>query len=310
VELLARVTAATTTSSITVTSPIGGEVWQRGTTHTVTWSSQGNPGSNVKFDLYRDHGSTFDRTIIASVANTGSYNWPIAQDLPERSDYRVQITSNSDPTIVGQSERSFTVIAPSTQAVLSVTPSNRSVDSGSGNTTFSVSNAGSGTLTWNASVTSGSNWLSIASGSSGTNSGTINVSFAQNTSTAPRTGSIRIEASDANESPKDVTVSQAGGTTFVEQLNSEIPSEYHLSQNYPNPFNPITTIEFSIPKSGPVILTIYNSLGMEITVLVNQYLPPGRYRTQWAPQNMPSGAYFYRLRSVEFYETRKLTLIR
>jgi hypothetical protein len=165
-------------------------------------------------------------------------------------------------------------------------------------------------LAWNASVISGNNWLSISSGLNGTNSGTISVSFSQNSDSSPRTGSIRIEASDANESPKDVTVTQGGTTTFVEQLTSEIPSEFHLSQNYPNPFNPVTTIEFSIPKSAPVILTIFNSLGMEIEVLVNQYLPPGRYRTQWAAQNMPSGVYFCRIRSAEFTETKKLILLR
>jgi len=90
----------------------------------------------------------------------------------------------------------------------------------------------------------------------------------------------------------------------------DLPDRFMLEQNYPNPFNPITTIQFSLPKQSTVVLSIFNSLGMEIEVLVKQQLPPGHYRTQWTPRDMPSGVYFYQLRSDQFNETKKLLLLR
>lgn len=98
--------------------------------------------------------------------------------------------------------------------------------------------------------------------------------------------------------------------TSVEEIENVIPQSYSLQQNYPNPFNPITTIEFSIPKQSFVLLTIFNSLGMEIEVLVHEQLPPGNYRAQWSRQDAPTGVYFYQLRSQEFTDTKKLLLLR
>jgi uncharacterized protein (TIGR02145 family) len=92
--------------------------------------------------------------------------------------------------------------------VLSLNPAVRNVRNDAGTTTFSVSNTGSGTMAWTASVTSGSSWLSITSGASGTNSGTINLQYSANTGTSSRTGTIRVTSSGAAQSPVDVTVVQ------------------------------------------------------------------------------------------------------
>jgi len=94
-------------------------------------------------------------------------------------------------------------------ALLLVTPNNWDVSSVGGTTTFDVSNTGTGTMPWTAAVTSGGSWLSIQSGSSGTDSGTIAAAFTQNTGGSSRVGTIRVTASGATGSPKDVTVTQA-----------------------------------------------------------------------------------------------------
>jgi uncharacterized protein (TIGR02145 family) len=91
---------------------------------------------------------------------------------------------------------------------LSVTPSSRNVGSESGTTTFSVSNTGVDTMAWTAEVTSGNNWLTIISGESGSDSGTISCRYDANVETDPRTGVIRITATGASGSPMDVTVTQ------------------------------------------------------------------------------------------------------
>jgi hypothetical protein len=94
--------------------------------------------------------------------------------------------------------------------VLSVSPSVRNVSKDAGATTFNVSNTGTGTMPWTAALTSGGGWLSITSGASGTDTGTINCSFTANTSTSPRTTTVRVTSTGATGSPVDVMVTQAG----------------------------------------------------------------------------------------------------
>jgi hypothetical protein len=95
-------------------------------------------------------------------------------------------------------------------AQLSVTPDQRDVAFTAGNTTFDVANTGSGNMDWTASVISGSEWLSITGGSSGTNSGTITCAFTENLTISPRVATVRVIALNAAGSPKDVSVSQSG----------------------------------------------------------------------------------------------------
>jgi hypothetical protein len=102
------------------------------------------------------------------------------------------------------------MVAQADVPTLSVSPETQDVISLAGTTTFSVSNTGSGTMPWSAEVTSGSSWLSITTGSSGTDTGTITCAFEANTTTTSRTGTIRITATGATGSPKEVTVTQEG----------------------------------------------------------------------------------------------------
>lgn len=100
-----------------------------------------------------------------------------------------------------------------------------------------------------------------------------------------------------------------------------LPSEYRLNQNYPNPFNPSTNISFQIPKEGFVSLKIFNTLGKEITTLVNGFMPQGFYNVNFNIQSIydkviPSGIYFYNLLvrntsgQQDFLETKKLAVLK
>jgi hypothetical protein len=99
-----------------------------------------------------------------------------------------------------------------TNGVLSVSPTTRQLTRDAGTTSFSVSNTGAGILSWTAAVTTGGSWLSITSGSSGTDAGTIQCSVTANTGATARTGTIRVTATGAAGSPKDVTVTQASSS--------------------------------------------------------------------------------------------------
>ena len=92
--------------------------------------------------------------------------------------------------------------------MLLVDPAGRTVAKEAGTSTFTVNNGGDGAINWSAAVTSQSSWLSITSGASGVNFGTIVISYTANTSNETRTGIIRVTADGAKGSPKDVTVTQ------------------------------------------------------------------------------------------------------
>lgn len=96
----------------------------------------------------------------------------------------------------------------------------------------------------------------------------------------------------------------------IVHTGGEIPRDYKLGQNYPNPFNPKTNFEFRISKTGFVNITIYDLLGREISVIVNENLTAGMYTAEWDGSNYVSGVYFYRLQTADYTETKKMILIK
>lgn len=88
------------------------------------------------------------------------------------------------------------------------------------------------------------------------------------------------------------------------------PLAYILKQNYPNPFNPSTTINYSIKKNGLVTLKVYSILGKEVATLVNENQEAGNYSIKFNASKLPSGIYFYSLKSGGFSSTKKLILLK
>jgi hypothetical protein len=88
------------------------------------------------------------------------------------------------------------------------------------------------------------------------------------------------------------------------------PSTFSLSQNYPNPFNPVTYINIDINKLSYVKLTIYDVLGRELEVLINEILKPGSYKVDWDGSSYASGVYFYRMQTNEYTAVKKMLLVK
>ena len=99
-------------------------------------------------------------------------------------------------------------------------------------------------------------------------------------------------------------------TTAVDEPAAIIPSFFVLEQNYPNPFNPVTTLEFDVPNTAHIELTMYNVLGKKVETLVSKKYSAGKYRVQWSANNFSSGVYFYQLKAEGFVQTRKLLLLK
>ncbi len=92
--------------------------------------------------------------------------------------------------------------------------------------------------------------------------------------------------------------------------NPEIPKVFSLSQNYPNPFNPETKIAFSIPKTSFVKLVVYDLLGAEVAILINETIQPGYHNITFNGQNLASGVYFYRIKAGDFVQSKKMLMIK
>jgi hypothetical protein len=105
-------------------------------------------------------------------------------------------------------------------------------------------------------------------------------------------------------------VQVTGNPVGISGNNGEIPSEYSLGQNYPNPFNPTTNIKFGLPKSGNVKLAVYDVLGNEVSVIVNEFRQAGSYTADFDASKLSSGIYFYKLSTESFTETKKMMLVK
>ena len=204
---------------------------------------------------------------------------------------------------------------------------------------FGVAGSDSGAVarTTNGGVT----WTSVSMGGAGTVSGVAgsgNDFFASKAGTVYRstdkgatwvgsfTGSIgtlnHLSFFTTGSSLSGWTVSDGGniaafsGTlTSINVRANSIPTQFVLSQNYPNPFNPQTRIQFSIPGVSHVTLKVFNSVGAEVSTLVDASMPAGVHEVDWNGKDrfnraVASGVYFYRLVAGDFAETRKMLLVK
>lgn len=95
-----------------------------------------------------------------------------------------------------------------------------------------------------------------------------------------------------------------------ESFNNQQPTSYKLLQNYPNPFNPTTNIEYSIPEESFVNLRVYNTIGEEVAVLVNQSQKAGSYNVEFNGYGIQSGIYIAKLTVNSFSTSIKMVLLK
>ncbi len=244
-------TGAERTGTVTVTasgasgSPQAVQVIQASATGTpvlsVSPSPQNVPGTSgtATFQVSNTGGGTLSWT-----AASGDTWLTITNGFSGTGNGSITVSYSANP---GTSERTGSIIVTATGAsgspkmaaivqaagggttpVISVTPTSREVSAFSGKTTFDVSNAGGGTMNWTAST--GDPWLIILSGESGVNSGTITVSYATNTGTAERIGSLTVISSDASPSFKLLMVRQSAPSGDMPILTSA-PLVQEVSKN-------------------------------------------------------------------------------
>jgi hypothetical protein len=143
----------------------------------------------------------------------------------------------------------------------------------------------------------------------------FNIPIEYSSSETPDSAWIFIIINDTSENPAAGAYAiiddlSWGGVVAVEKVNSNIPSVFAMRQNYPNPFNPSTTIEYSIPKESFVELKVYDIIGNELTTLVSEYQPAGKFRAEFNAANLSSGIYIAKLTADAFTKSMKMTLLK
>jgi len=97
--------------------------------------------------------------------------------------------------------------------------------------------------------------------------------------------------------------------TGVEQLENLV-REFRLFQNHPNPFNPKTVINYELPITNDVELSIYNVLGQKVITLVSEKQKAGHHQVEWDASGFPSGVYYYVLKAGEFRDVKKMVYLK
>lgn len=101
-----------------------------------------------------------------------------------------------------------------------------------------------------------------------------------------------------------------GTPTGIETTGDNSVSDFELYQNYPNPFNPNTTINWQTNTACWQTLKVFNLLGQEVAVLVNEFKPAGKFSADFAGTELPSGTYFYQLKAGNNLLVKKMILLK
>jgi len=117
----------------------------------------------------------------------------------------------------------------------------------------------------------------------------------------------------ANNGPITVGINATDAVLTV--LEEQLPKSFALHQNYPNPFNPVTTLRYDLPEQAKVNIIIYDLLGRETRILVNEFQDPGYKSIMWDAKNnhgnpVSAGVYIFQIQAGEFVQTRKMVLLK
>jgi|GEM_PF-2770313 len=298
---------------ITMLSPNGGENWQVGSTHNITWDA---PLEIIEIRLWLSTDSGSSWTLLQGrTPNDGSFSWTVT-NTPSTT-CRIKVQEYGNQSVNDASDANFTISSQGGGSWITVTSPN------GGETWHAGSNQ---TITWDASsdivevrlwgsINSGQNWILLQGRTP--NDG----SFSWTVTNTP-SSNCRIKAQEyGNQAVNDASDSDFTIVGFdpegLSLAGGSIPTAFNIWQNYPNPFNPSTQVRFDIPgvagETVNAIVNIYNSRGKLARRLIEDSLQPGQYRIHWDGRNddgvsLPSGIYLLYIKAGSHAETIKMVL--
>jgi photosystem II stability/assembly factor-like uncharacterized protein len=305
--------SATTTSaqSIALTVPNGGEVWEAGSVHSVTWNSTNVGLARIEYRL--SPGDPWG--LLAEVAGPdGAYAWTIPFTPTTTAEVRVRDGWDNNPEDVSNAVFSIVVSGltagpdPIDLGIVDVGNVATTVINleNTSQTTVNVTNVTSGNPEFYVGRTS----FAIGAGASDT----LGLSYAP-VDVGPDATEITIYASDPL-SPHVLNVTGEGNT--VVGVGDDLPTAFAAWQNQPNPFTGTTRIRYALPQRAQVSLEVYNVQGRRVATLVNETQEPGNYSVPFGSGGLspggrvgrlPSGVYFYRFTAGSFTTTHKMLML-
>ena len=146
------------------------------------------------------------------------------------------------------------------------------------------------------------------------NDGTVDATEQNPSYTYTQSGtySVLLTVSNGNTSDTKTRVEYitVNSVSSVDGLLDQVPGSYNLLQNYPNPFNPKTKIIYAVPEEVQVKVSVYNILGKEVALLVNEKKIPGFYELNFRGEKLPSGVYIYTIEAGNFISSKKMILLK
>ncbi len=177
-----------------------------------------------------------------------------------------------------------------------------------------IRNNGDADLTWTVGWDYRSPWLGSNPGSGTTppgGSSQVQISVnSQGMDSVLYEGILIVTSNDPDAPEVQVPVYVHIDTAQTGLRDPNRPDRFQLLPNYPNPFNPRTTIRYQLPQQAEVELSVYNTQGQRVAILVQGKQAPGLYEVTFEAENLASGIYFYRLKAGSFLQIRKMILSR
>jgi hypothetical protein len=289
-------------TTLALTSPVGGEVWEVGSSHQITWNSANVTGT-IQIQPYL--GDVPLTNIAGGAPNTGSYMWTIPGDFAPANNYRISISAMGG--VYYDFSGDITITAPPSLTVTS--PAGGEV--WMAGATYSI--------TWESSNVNGTVQVQPYKGG---------VPLENIAGAAPNTGSLQWTIPVEYEGGTDyqISISAMGGTCYnfsgdfavtrpSAVPDGALPERFALEGPVPNPFNPTTTVTVLVPEAGEVSVGIYNVEGRLVRKLVNGNLSAGRHPLVWDGRDdrglsAASGLYLCRLQAGKVSDITRMTLVR
>ncbi len=276
---------------LTVISPNGGELWYTGAQKNISWVWSDTSNVTIEYSY-----GTGWNLIVADHPNTGEYQWTIPNLNTNQA--LVKISKADDSGVYDMSDYPFSIRPFIPVELVSF---NASV------LTDKI------TINWSTATELNNFGFEVQRSIDNSDFFTIGFTDGYGTTTEPRDYFFN----DNNVVPGKYyyrlkQVDYDGIFEFSDIIEADFvgPTEFKLNQNYPNPFNPSTVISYAIPGSEFVTLKIYDMLGNEVSVLINEEQPAGTYKIEFNSTSLSSGTYLYRIQAGSFVETRKMILLK